>query len=225
MKYAPYSYSKLSTHKQCGRKFKYVFIDKATKNKTDMTALLKGRAVHSILENYPDKSSHKLVEKYQHIADQFIRSKLGEKYLSKDSIREFKFGLNDQLQPTSYSDKEAIFRGAIDFICTIDDVLHLCDWKTGKYKEQMWQDYDQLMFYAIYFFQRYPTINTIKISYVYVEYIDIENDLILERKHLHTYIDELMQLIKNAEEDQVFSKNESRLCEWCEFKDHCASDP
>jgi CRISPR/Cas system-associated exonuclease Cas4 (RecB family) len=224
MKYSPYSFSKLATHKHCNRKFKYNYIDKAPKDKMDMTALLKGGAVHSILEHYPNESSHKLAPKYQHIADKFIVTNLGEKYLTQDSIREFDFGLTMDLMPTSYSDKEALFRGSVDFICTIDDVLHLCDWKTGKYKEPKWQEYDQLMFYGIYFFQRYPTINTIKISYVYIEHEDHENTIELQREYLTTYVNQLLELIKNVETDEVFEKSPGRLCEWCDFKTHCSSD-
>lgn len=224
MKFTPYSFSKLSTHKQCGRKFKYNYIDKAPKGKVDMTALLKGGAVHSILENYPSESNHKLATKYQHIADKFIATNLGEKYLTQDSIREFDFGLTKDLTPTSYSDKEALFRGSVDFICTIESVLHLVDWKTGKYKDPKWQEYDQLLFYGIYFFQRYPTINTIKISYVYIEHEDHENDMVLSRAYLDSYISQLMELIDNVENDNVFNKNESKLCDYCDFKDHCSSD-
>lgn len=224
MKYTPYSFSKISTHKHCNRKFKYNYIDKAPKDKMDMTALLKGGAVHSILEHYPNESSHKLAPKYQHIADKFIVTNLGEKYLTQDSIREFDFGLTKELYPTEYSNKDALFRGSVDFICTIDNVLHLCDWKTGKYKDPKWQEYDQLMFYGIYFFQRYPTIDIIKISYVYVEHEDMENDITLTRQHLDTYISQLIELITNIETDNCFNKNTGPLCNWCEFKTHCESD-
>lgn len=124
MKYSPYSFSRLSTHKSCPRKFRYSYIDKVPVEKTDRTALLKGGAVHSIIEYYPNESSHKLAPKYQHIVDNFVRTRLGEKYLTKDSVREFNFGLKADLSVCEYSDKEAMFRGSIDFICTIDNVLH-----------------------------------------------------------------------------------------------------
>lgn len=224
MKYSPYSFSKLSTHKQCNRKFKYNYIDKAPKSPMDMSALLKGGAVHSILEHYPNSSTHKLAPKYQYIADKFIQTNLGEKYLTQESIREFDFGLTKYLEPTEYGDKEAMFRGSVDFICTIDNVLHLIDFKTGKYKEPKWQSYNQLMFYAIYFFQRYPNIDIIKISYVYIEHEDHENDMILERKYLDTYVSELIDLINNVENDNEFIKNPTKLCNWCEYEEFCLQD-
>jgi len=224
MKYAPYSFSKLNTHKTCARKFKYNYLDKAPKSKTDMTALLKGGAVHSILEHYPIQSTHKLAPKYQRIADEFIKTKLGEKYLSQDSIREFNFGITPDLKPCKYNDKGAMLRGSVDFICTLKNILHLIDWKTGKLKDEKWQDYNQLMFYAIYFFQTYPKIDTIQISYVYIEHKDCENSLTLERKYLENYTNELLTSINNTETDEEFKKNVCGLCNYCEFKLHCDSD-
>jgi len=80
------------------------------------------------------------------------------------------------------------------------------------------------MFYAIYFFQRYPTINTIRISYVYVEHTNYENDIVLERKHLTRYQNDLINLINDVEKDEEFNKKESKLCDYCEFQKYCIED-
>lgn len=224
MKYSPYSFSKLNSFKSCNRKFKYIYIDKVQPEKTDMTALLKGGAIHSIIEHYPNQSNHKLAEKYQSIADKFISSKLGQKYLTINSTREFDFGLTKELQPYLYNDKAALFRGSVDYIALIDNELYLCDWKSGKEKDEKYQDYNQLMFYAIYFFQKYQSINKINISYVYVEHDEVENKMILERQYINTYITELLTIINSAETETVFNKNQTRLCEYCEFKNHCDND-
>ena len=222
MKYAPYSFSKLSTHYNCNRKFKYAYIEKPQKDYKDMTALLKGGAVHNILENFPQQSTHKLAPQYQHIVDNFIKTNLGKKYLYSESIREYDFGLTTTLEPTTYNDKSALFRGSIDYVCVIDDILHLIDWKSGKAKPQSYQSYNQLMFYAIYFFKKYENIDKIKISYVYIEHENIENDILLERKYLNNYITELITLIKNVESDEIFEKNVTKLCEYCEYYTHCS---
>jgi|GEM_PF-4136737 hypothetical protein len=224
MKYSPYSFSKLNTYKHCNRKFKYSYIDKVSPDNKDITALLKGGAVHSIIEYFPQKSTHKLANQYQHIFDKFIETKLAKLYLTQNNIKEYDFGLTKKLIPTAYNDKDALFRGSVDFICIIDKTLYLCDWKTGKYKEEKYQTYDQLMFYAIYFFQRYENINSIKISYVYVEHIDTENTMVLERKYLNTYILQLINSISNVEHEEDFKKTISTLCNYCEFKTHCDND-
>lgn len=220
MKYTPYSYSKISTHQQCPKKFFWTYVEKAPKDKMDMTALLKGGAVHSILENYPEKSSHKLREKYQSLVNNFIESDLGKKYLNENSVREHRFGLTEDLQECKYSDKKALIRGSVDYVCVIDECLHLVDWKTGKYKQERWQDFNQLIFYGIYFFQKYQKINKIQISYVYIEH-DLENSLLLERKYLTNYISELIELIDVIEVDEEFPKNKGILCDYCHFRTHC----
>jgi len=198
---------------------------KLSTKKSDMTALLKGGAVHHILEHFPEPSSHKLAPKYQHIVDAFALTKLGAKYLNQTSTREHSFGILKDLTPTKYGDKKAIFRGSIDYVCVIDGVLHIIDWKSGKAKEQKWQSYDQLMYYAIYFFTKYPKVDEIKISYVYVEHPNMENSLVLERQYLDKYKIELLTAITNAENDEEFKKTPQRLCDWCDFQTYCRYDP
>jgi len=223
--YAPYSFSKLSTKVQCARKFKYQYIDKVKPEEdVDKTALYKGRAVHSILEVYPEQSTHRFAEKYQPIANKFIKSDLGQKYLNCESVKEVSFGLTHELLPTEYKDKNALFRGYIDFVTLLDNTLYLIDWKTGRIKEQKWQDFSQLTFYAIYFFQKFPTVNNIKISYVYVEHENVENEILLQRSSLEVYTRDLVSLILDLEADTEFKKCPSRLCSYCKFQKHCLSD-
>lgn len=185
-----------------------------------MTALLKGRAVHSILEVFPKKSSHKLADKYQIEVDKFINSDLGKTYLLPNRISEYRFGIDSNLEPCSYNDKSCLFRGIIDCIVIIDNRLYLVDYKTGKLKEPRWQEYDQLMFYSIYFFQKYNKIEHIDISYLYVEH-DSENKITLERKYLDRYVSDLTKIINELEFDSSFDKNKTKLCDWCEYKEYC----
>lgn len=223
MKYAPYSFSAMSTYAQCPRKYKYLKIDKIDPGPRDMTALLKGGAVHDILEKYPIESTHKLAPKYQSIADKFIQSRLGELYLKENSIREFKFSLDNKLEFRSFNDKNSMFRGAIDHITIIDNKLHIIDWKTGKYREQQYQDYTQLIYYAVILFIKYQNVDEITISFVYVEHL-LENKLVIKREYFHNHLRELVTSIHNIETDQTFEKKPSRLCDWCEFQVHCSKD-
>jgi len=223
LKYAPYSFSRLNTHSQCNRRFKYQYIDKLKQEDCDRTALVKGGAIHSILEHYPNLSDHKRASAYQALVDVFTESNLGQKYLTHESTRESKFGLTEDLKECSYYSKECMFRGSVDFITIIDDVLQVIDWKSGREKEQRYQNYNQLMFYAVFFFLKYTKIDKIRISYVYVEH-NSENDIILERKYLDNYIKQLMQPIHEAENDTEYKKCKSRLCDWCPYQEHCNAD-
>lgn len=222
MKYAPYSFSKLSTYKQCSRKFKYQYIDKLPVKFVETEALKKGKAIHKILEHYPIEVNTN--NNYKEIANNFINSDLGKKYLNLESVREYKFGIDKQLNPCSYNDKSCLLRGFIDFICKINNELYLIDFKTGKYKDEKYQDYSQLLYYAIYFFQKEPNISKIKISYVYVEHDNLENIMELDRQYLDNYKIDLLKLINSAEYDTSFNKTKTKLCDYCNFLDFCQKD-
>lgn len=220
MRFAPYSFSKMDTYVQCPKKFQFSYIDKLPKKPQDLTPLLKGGAVHNILELHPEPATHKLAPQYQHIVDEFLATELGQKSLKTESVREYKLGIDKELKPCKYSDKKALFRGIVDYIHTDENVLHLKDWKTGKAKELKWQNFSQLIFYAIYFFQKYPTIDKIYISYIYVEH-NTHNSLLLERQYLDNYKVKMLSIIKDIETDQVFEKKPQRLCDWCDYQEHC----
>ena len=127
LKFAPYSYSKISTYKSCPLKFKYQYIDKIGKFEST-SALVKGRTVHYLIENtglseenYSDEMKQNIKD-YPGVLDivkNFKESELGIKYLKdidKEPIQEFKLGLSKELKAYSYN-KESLFNGIIDYIC------------------------------------------------------------------------------------------------------------
>jgi CRISPR/Cas system-associated exonuclease Cas4 (RecB family) len=89
----------------------------------------------------------------------------------------------------------------------------------GKYRDNRWQDYNQLLFYAIYFFEKYK-LEKIVISFIYVEH-NLENILELNINYLDNYKKELLLNIKTIEEDLVFCAKKSKLCDYCEFQELC----
>lgn len=229
LKFTPYSFSKISTYKTCPRKFKYQYIDKIG-TFLDTPALIKGRTIHYLIENssllpeqYTDEMKQNIIDfpETLEIKRRFEESELGIKYLrniDKNAVIEYKLGLTKMLDACSYN-RDSLFNGIVDYICVKDSVLYLVDWKSGRYKDARYQDYNQLLFYSIYFFQKY-NITKIIISFVYVEH-NIENDLELDITYLDSYKRELLLPIKTIEEDNSFEMNKTRLCDWCGFKPLC----
>lgn len=223
MKYSPYSFSKMSVWNQCHRKFKYIYVDKIKLPYVFVEALVKGGAVHSIIEHFPEQSKHKYAKKYFHVAEKFLKSPEGWDLVHKPALKEYDFGLTKDLKPCGYSDKSALFRGSVDRAIIEDGMLWLVDFKTGKSKDQNWQSYDQLMFYAIYFFIKYPNINKIKITYYYIEHMHT-NDLVLDRTNFDTYAKQLVKNIIDIEADEDYIKIESKLCDYCDYFAICQKD-
>jgi len=206
----------------CPRKFKYTYVDKI-RGPLDNEALLKGSAIHSSLEQYPLPGTHKLSGKYQDIVDNFVNSKYSELF-KVPYKKEESFGLSHGLEPIKYSN-DALFRGYIDYYTVLGSENHyirIVDYKTGKYKEPRFQNFNQLMFYAIYMFQKYQKINTIEIIYVYVEHL-CDNSMVLSREYLGEYKKTLSEHISMVENSN-FCKNATPLCNYCDFKTICDSD-
>jgi len=102
-----------------------------------------------------------------------------------------------------------------------EKTILIVDYKSGRVKDPRYQDYNQLMFYAIFMFQKYPEVNKIKIMFIYVEH-NCDNSIILERKYLDRYKKELISAIQSVENDTEFKKNKTKLCDWCGYKDICS---
>lgn len=221
MKFSPYSYSKISTYQSCPKKFKFKYIDKIKVPFVYNEALIKGGCLHHILEHHPEISTHKHQEKYQHIADEFINSRDGAILLSQESIREMSIGLTTDLEPCSYSDKSALFRGYVDYFTVNNAILHIVDYKSGRLKDIKFQSFDQNMYYAIYFFQKYTKLNKIKITYQYIEHENADNSIVLDRMYLDNYKTQLLENINSIETDSVFNKCKTALCNYCDFQDIC----
>jgi hypothetical protein len=71
-------------------------------------------------------------------------------------------------------------------------------------------------------FKKYSKLNTIKISFVYIEH-DADNSMTLERKYLDNYSRTLLETIRDAE-ISTYEKCETRLCEYCPYQDYCSND-
>lgn len=210
-----FSFSKISTYKECPLKYKYRYIDKIPSKPS--VHLIKGSKVHKLLENYENSTAGE----YSEIVRNFAESELGQEILSKPSIREHKIKLNADLRANDELKKhETRFIGFIDRI-NVDGGVDLIDFKTGKYKEPKYQDFEQLILYSLYMFDKFD-ICEIKLRFVYVEH-NIENTLIFKRESADFYRTQLKADIEKIENDSEFKKCPGPLCPWCDYRDLCNS--
>jgi len=166
------------------------------------------------------------------IVENFSNSELGKTILSRKSIREFEFMFNEKIEPT-FEKESSIFIGYIDRINIFDGQIELIDYKTGKYKEPKFQDFSQLLIYAVYIFQRY-NFKKINLRFVYVEH-NLENSITLNYNdyEIHKFmllndIQNILNLleiskISNEEKFEIsnFKCSVKKLCNWCDFKEFC----
>jgi len=126
--------------------------------------------------------------------------------------------------PKPDTSDNAMFRGFIDaaYLDETSNTPIIVDWKTGKLKSKEHQSWQQLLFYATVLFKLMP-YDRIVLMYAYVEH-DKVNTKVLHRKDLHKYEKALMDTIFKVENDFTYPKNETPLCNYCEFQAHCVND-
>ena len=209
-----FSFSSLSLYNTCPFAYKLSYIDKVKPVRS--TVLVKGSNVHSILEKYPEIQEKEYKFNENLIVSNFLNSEIGNYFkdvlLNKKTAREFKFGLTRDFKNDTF--KDSFFHGIIDLIFFENDELNLCDYKTGKYKEN--QDFSQLLSYSI-FFKNYDKI---KINYLYVEHNKI-NSKIVTKEDIENTQNFIIKTTDIISEDKVFKRNCGKHCSWCQFSEKC----
>jgi len=235
MKFSPYSFSKQNVFEQCPKKFEYKYIDKI-KTEFKMNAVLeKGSYIHLLLEElaknngvlpevkYSFKhSTDEEIKEYNIIAKDFIFSEIGQKYLdNKDNSfygAEVEFGIkiiDGEWVTCGYYDKGAFFRGKIDHMNKTETKVEVLDWKTGsisKFPAPL-----QLVMYAIWAFIAFPEIEKVDSAFVYIEH-EKEKRYPFKRSMLTKLKAKFAEKVFNMENASSFSKKESPLCDYCEFR-------
>lgn len=223
MKYNPYSFTRMSMFKQCKRKFKYRYIDKI-KDTEKSYHLEKGKYCHEVLENVHtgirvDKSKYELSEDQYADIDamlcKFLSSDFSTNFIKDiNSYNEAQFGIDMYLNVADYDyrDKGLLYLGSVDRINFYDNYLHLIDWKTGKVKEQS----EQLRHYALWALTEFSHIDKVLVSYVFIEHNQAFSEVIT-RDDVKNIKKELLYSIKDIESEKNFNKNETPLCDYCEY--------
>jgi len=248
MKFAPYTASKLNLFKQCNRRFKYKYVDKLPIHFVPTLPLTKGKIVHLFLEHHslPNKEkfqklitdrditksefyTKELVQECFLIYQNFTKTDLGKRLLLYKNLgNELHIGLDKSTKETQYLSNDVMFRGIIDsvFVDTETNIIYCIDWKTGKDKSEgkYKQPPDQLLYYASWYFEKFP-VDTIVISYVFVEHENKELSYTLTRDNSNRYKKFLIKSIIAVEKENIFEKDETKvLCDYCEFQEYCEND-
>ena len=209
-----FSFSSLSLYNTCPFAYKLSYIDKVKPVRS--TALVKGSNVHSILEKYPEIQEKEYKFNENLIVSNFLNSEIGNYFkdvlLNKKTAREFKFGLTRDFKNDTF--KDSFFHGIIDLIFFENDELNLCDYKTGKFKEN--QDFSQLLTYSL-FFKNYDKI---KINYLYVEHNKI-NSKIVTKEDIENTQNFIIKTTDIILQDKTFRRNCGKHCSWCQFSEKC----
>lgn len=210
-----WSYSSISTFKQCPKKYYHLRVAKDVKDEPGEAADY-GTAVHLAAEEFirdgkpiPDKFAfiRPVVERLADLP--------GEKYA------ELKLGMRADYSACGFFDKDVWWRGIADLL-VIDGHRAWCvDYKTGK--SARYADTKQLDLLAGAVFAHYPHVMTIKSALIFVVSGELvkKKHVITERSNYVKVFDDELERLEHAMDSGVFNPNPSGLCGWCPIQD-CA---
>lgn len=138
-------------------------------------------------------------------------------------LTEQQFFLDWKLDPTP-NKNNAMILGYIDLVCLSDEnFVKIFDWKTGGKDISSITSFPlssyQFEIYSVYALQEYEKELSI-CNYAYVEH-DHFVDHSFYSNSLEEYKKKILDNIEQIENDNVFKKNVTKLCNWCDCKELC----
>jgi hypothetical protein len=127
---------------------------------------------------------------------------------------EQKLAINENLEPVSWFDKKAWFRGIADVVSIHGPVAAALDWKTGKIVE----DSVQLALVAQCIFSHHPDIQAIRCEFVWLkeDATTREDFRRQDMAGLWSNVLPRIALMKQANETETYPATPNRLCKrWC----------
>jgi hypothetical protein len=239
------SHSRVETYTKCPRQFKYRYIDELTTLPTDDPAspLVLGHALHTGIEQDVKAAIDEYYSAYPVINDNHITEAMKLEYLIP-KVKEL-LPVGEHEVKIECDD----FIGFIDLLVPVDDNTY--DLYDFKYSNNIsnYMESGQLHEYKYYFEKLNPGKKIRKLYFVFIpksqlrikyknktnprdETIyefrnrvmeDLKSKTISIEKIEYdpTKVIEFLTNSKHAIEDTTYEKNESRLCDWCEFKKYC----
>jgi len=207
-----WSYSSISTFKQCAKKYYHLKVAKDVQD-TGSEAMVYGQEVHKAAEEYI-KHGIDIPEKFK-IIEPVVES------LNKipgDKHCEVKLGLTKDHDPCGFFDKGVWWRGIADLLIVNGDKAYSVDFKTGK--SGKYADMKQLDLVAGAIFSHFPKVKKVKSALAFVisgEFLTKEHRADEQEVYLSVFDKELEQL-DGAMLSGVWNPKPSGLCGWCPVK-------
>lgn len=233
-----FGYSAVSTFEQCPFQYKCRYIDglKTLPSDDPANALIIGTALHKAIETDIDTAIQEYFNNYNIIDDSHVNEEIKLRYL----IPKVKEILPDGTHEVQVMDTN--FIGTLDLLVPVDGTeFDLYDFKYSN-NWMRYMDSRQLHLYKYYFEKMNPTKRIRNMYFVFVPKVqirqkktesifDFRQRLVKELDKVSIKVEQVQynpqKVIDHLELTQViqsvteYSKNPTRLCDWCDYKKYC----
>jgi len=201
-----WSYSSISTYRECPAKWKFSYIDNRPWEPS--AAMARGTRLHSMAEDY-------VRGKITYVPTEVKRiGPLLEQLIHLKAQPEVTWLLDRQWNPTN-DPSQAWVKAIVDVHYVLNDVLYVKDYKSG----QMYDSHrEQLELYGIIGLKIYPEVKRVETSAVYIDtgHEGMDGSLIpamLPRTIERWEKDAIMMMA-----DENYEPRPGNACRWCEYK-------
>lgn len=234
------SFSKVDSFKQCPFKWKLKYIDKleTIPNWDDpANPLIIGTAIHHGIEQGVDEAVTEYLMSYPIITD----GHLDEVMKLKALIPKVKELISDTAEFEVTLDDEGRFIGYIDYLDRENSILLDFKYTSEKNLKEKYLKSSQIHLYKWYL-KELTGYEVEKIGYLFIPKISIrqkktETQLQFRQRledelskaepriefveYSQKKVDEFFRTAKEIEQTEEFPKNQSKLCDWCEYQRFC----
>lgn len=218
-----FSYSKINTFDNCQRKYEFSYLKKYPRSSN--VSSLKGTLLHKMIELYvkgldynieydgdfkklPEIEFNNFKKEFESIKEQSTIQALKGMY--------GKYEVLDVENKVSNIFEDFVFSGVCDTFVKNENKIIIIDYKTGK----PYRNFEQLEYYAYIYSLIYPEVENYMLILSYVMY---EKDEILKikKEDLLDVENKLLRKIDLINNTNIYNKNTTQLCNYCEYKKEC----
>jgi len=222
-----WSFSRYSSYRQCPLKARLAFIEriKEPPNK----AMARGAAIHDLAEGYIKGTVARLPKELGEFGGLFRRLRKQYKKKGHGMVVEDMWAFTKEWDETAWDNWTACWvRIKLDCAEHEDDkTLIINDWKTGKFRHEMSEDYiEQLELYALAALLLHDHIETVKPRLVYLDQgstypkpgSDDEKALTFIRKDIPKLKKLWAKRVRPMLNDRIFAPRPNNRCCWCFYR-------
>lgn len=222
-----WSFSRYADYKQCPLKAKLKHIDRIKEPPND--AMARGAGVHDKAEAYIKGTLARLPKELSAFKEDFQRLRKQYKKAINGMVVEDTWAFTKDWDETAWDDWVGCrVRIKLDCAEHEDDItLIIRDWKTGKFRPEMNEDYvEQLELYALAALLLHEHIEVVKPRLVYLDYgieypepgTKDEEQLTFTRKDIPRLKKLWAKRTGPMLKDKIFAPRPNNKCHWCFFR-------
>lgn len=212
MRFASWSYSRLSDWQACPLMAKFKHIDKLPQPQSP--AMARGEQLHKLAERYSTKQVDECPDQLQKIKPYLDRvRKVWDKIRTEEQ-----WAFTRDWQQCDWFARETYCRMVVDLSLATASTMIVVDYKTGKINPD---HKNQLSLYAVGGFSRIPSLQMVKAKLWYIDH----GQEILQDFSRDEYERIRSGWINQADlmlGDEAFLPKKNKNCQWCAFKDKCS---